>query len=257
MVKKRKRVHVDRGDVLDQLGKKPNISSALHPQGIEGKMGSFERHFTHKLVVEDPNYLDAYVMNNDICVLFPKQSLTVVAIDYLVSTDNMSGRRKKGALKIKADSSICNVTLSTGTVIGLKTPVGGQVLEINQLIQSNFEWLLDLECGERYVVIIFPDTKVPSLNQSIDEWRAVQQAIAERSNVCYKWLRGQCVRGDTCKFLHSSAPVPVVDGVASCADEGEEEADGEEEGSQEGNELREKGDQTNELKVELRGSIPN
>lgn len=209
MGRKKQRLHLDRGDVLDALGKKPNISSSVETASVSQRMGSYERHFTQKLFVAEEDYLDAYVLWNDICVLFTKQSIHATSIQYDVQVESgMSGRRKKGARKIKADTVICQITTGdgdAGKILTLKTPVGGQLLEVNEGLQEKLELLQNIQSGERYVAVIFPDTKIPSPGQSVEEWKAVQASMASRSNLCYSWIQGKCLRGDKCRFLHSNS----------------------------------------------------
>jgi glycine cleavage system H lipoate-binding protein len=203
MGRKKQRLHLDRGDVLDALGKKPNISTAVETGLVSSKMGSYERHFTHKLFVSDDDYLDAYILRNDICVLFTKKNINASSFLFHVALEVMSGRRKKGARKIKADTVICEITTTEGQVLALKTPVGGQLLELNEGLAANLQLLENIHSGERYIAVIFPDTKIPSPGQSVDEWKAVQASMAFRSNVCYSWLQGKCLRGEKCRFVHS------------------------------------------------------
>jgi hypothetical protein len=204
MGRKKQRLHLDRGDVLDALGKKPNISSSVETAVVSQRMGCYERHFTHKLFVAEEDYLDAYVLWNDICVLFTKEIIHASSIQYDVQVESgMSGRRKKGARKIKADTVICQITTRDEKILTLRTPVGGQLLELNEGLQEKLEILQNLQSGERFVAVIFPDTKIPSPGQSVEEWKAVQASMASRSNVCYAWIQGKCFRGDKCRFLHT------------------------------------------------------
>eukprot|EP00602_Paraphysomonas_sp_CaronLab_P004090 CAMPEP_0185023734 /NCGR_PEP_ID=MMETSP1103-20130426/6372_1 /TAXON_ID=36769 /ORGANISM="Paraphysomonas bandaiensis, Strain Caron Lab Isolate" /LENGTH=217 /DNA_ID=CAMNT_0027556465 /DNA_START=61 /DNA_END=711 /DNA_ORIENTATION=+ len=203
MGKKRKRIHFDRSEVLSSLAKKPNISCNVSVVSISGGMGYYERHFTHKLCVDDDAYLDAMVMKNGICVLFYGNPLVASCLKFPIGVETMSGRRKKGARKIKADTVVCEATLPDGNVLEMRTPVGGQLLEVNDLLIESSEKLGDMRSGERYIAVIYPDTEIPSANQSIGEWRAVQEAMMKRSNICYSWLRGNCHRGSSCKFEHT------------------------------------------------------
>lgn len=204
MGRKRNRLHLDRGEVLDHKGKKPNISPSVETSLVSGKMGSYERHFTHKLFVPQNDYLDAYILHNEICVLFTKDPIDATSIRFDVVVEVMSGRRKKGARRIKAETIICELTTADNQTIALRTPVGGQLLELNENLQQNLDILRNTSSGERYVAIIFPDTKIPSPGQSVEEWRIIQASIASRSNLCYSWIQGKCSRGDKCKFLHSN-----------------------------------------------------
>lgn len=207
MGRKRNRLHLDRNEILDSKGKKPNISYNVSTSLINNnnKMGSYERHFIHKLEVKNErDYLDAYILHNDICLLFIKEELNnVISIKFNINVEIMSGRRKKGARKIKADTIICDITTNNNEILSYRTPVGGQLLEINENLQNKLDILGNINSGERYIAIIFPDTKIPSPGQSVEEWRAIQESLAIRSNLCYSWVQGKCLRGDKCKFLHS------------------------------------------------------
>lgn len=210
MGRKKRKVFFDRNEVLQSKAKRPNISPRLGVESVTdiGKMGNYQRLFAKKLHVNDPLYLDAMVLLNDICVLFPKNSMCASSICFPIDLELMSGRKKKGARKIKADTVVCIITLTDGTTEELRTPVGGQLLEYNELLSTNLSLLQDVSNGERYVAIIFPDTALPSPNESIDEWKAVQEAMSEKSNACFNFIRhGSCKHGDKCKFFHGISSV--------------------------------------------------
>ena len=206
MGRKKRKVYYDRDEVLQSRAKKPNISARLAVEAVAdgGKtIGNYRRLFCKKLFVDDPYYLDAMVMLNDICVLFPKVSLEVSAISFPVDLEEMSGRKKKGARKIKADTVICEMTTKDGQIISFKTPVGGQLLEYNDILPLNLDLLCNVSNGERYVAVIYPDTEIPSPNQSVEQWKVMQSAMSEKTNDCFSFLRtGNCRHGDKCKFSH-------------------------------------------------------
>jgi hypothetical protein len=207
MGRQKRKVFFDRNEVFQSKAKRPNISPRLEVEAVTetGKMGNYQRLFAKKFLVDDPLYLDAMVLLNDICVLFPKKPLSASSINFPIDLEIMSGRKKKGARKIKADTVVCILTLTDGSTLELRTPIGGQLLEYNELLTSNLDLLQDVSSGERYVVILYPDTAMPSPNESIEEWRAIQEAMSEKVNTCFSFIRsGQCKHGDRCKFSHVS-----------------------------------------------------
>ena len=120
MSKKRKRIYIDRFENLSSSSKKPNLCAGLKPFPIENKkMGCCERHFIHKLVLEDHSYLIAYVMANDICVLVSPEAFEAQSVSFPV-VSVVSGKRKKGAKMIHAGSIVVSIMLPDGTTKELR-----------------------------------------------------------------------------------------------------------------------------------------
>jgi hypothetical protein len=172
MTGKRKRQgYVDR-DQINAM-KKMNISEGLKAEKTSNNFHSIERHFSHKLVKYtddgkvDSAYCEVMVMLNDICVLVAPNSSDKVprSISYRssIGTDKVSGKRKKGAFKSSPGCGICTVTYDDSYSIELKTPIGGQVLELNENLLLNPNLLNENPVGEGYLAIIFPNSKLPSI----------------------------------------------------------------------------------------------
>lgn len=99
-----------------------------------------------------------------------------------------------------------------GSTHDLLAPVGGQLLELNSELSA------DLQCisvGTGFVAILYPDTEVPTIDGALD-WNALLAKMhnAEKRQ-CFQWLKGDCTRGDMCKFKH------IIDTDTSCADDSE------------------------------------
>lgn len=175
---KRKRAgYIDRSVIIEHQTKKMNMIEGLLPEAVSGHITSPERFYTHKLVkycsadTYDMSFCPAYVKHNEICVLVaPKlcnDELSIVSVSFqnaaLHTGDKISGKRKKGAYIVQNGVILCTATLSDGTSLDLRTPIGGQVLEINENILTRPELLLSSRLGEGFIAIVYPNTKLPSL----------------------------------------------------------------------------------------------
>ncbi len=212
MSKKRKAVYVDRNQILSDSNKLPNVLESTKAEPCESnKHCSLEKRFKNKLVVEnDPWVLDAMVMFNDICVLMSKDSLQAVSIKYAgtLNMDGISGKQKKGAQTIKAGYTMCTVDTGVGGLVELRTPVGGKLLEINEALLAHPELLQTHHSSSGYIAVIYPNTEIPSLDSGgcVDYAGLVSRLnskhAANRSDVCFAFNKGNCARGDKCKFGH-------------------------------------------------------
>ena len=202
-------VYVDRNVVLRESNKLPNIAFGIHAIPCVGKekTGSLERHFKHKLSDSDKDspMLTAMVLNNDICVLVIESDIqAIVSASFSVEadSDSISGKKKKGAKKIKANSPILTLNFTDGSTREYLTPVGGQLLEtnLNLLLQPNL--LLEQPCGAGFVAVIYPDTEIPSLTNGLSG--KLISDLDKKSNICFSFVKGLCRRGDSCKFSHDA-----------------------------------------------------
>jgi hypothetical protein len=171
----------------------------------------------------EDEFLDAYVMINEIVVLVPSQKFNTADIKEVVWSEfdrpvgEMHGKRKKGAPKVKSDSSICEIHYKDGSVSVLKTPVGGQLIELNENIITNTDILSsnDAYNGGRYVAIVYPNTKLPGpLDTDVEAWKRKQHEASMVPRICYSFLEGTCTRGDACRFQHgnvSGETTPVLE----------------------------------------------
>jgi hypothetical protein len=162
--------------------------------------------------------LDAMMLKNELCVLVFNEELlasltaTGDSIDRIqftdsLETDGFSGKRKKGAQVLKAGSSICSVLLRSGDTVQCSTPVGGQLLEMNtaltaQIASSTDAVVSSASLRAAYVAIVMPNTIVPTLDGG-SSWDALLQQMKDaNTKVCFAFIRGECKRGDKCKFEH-------------------------------------------------------
>lgn len=209
-------VYVDRSQVLKESNRQPNIANGVIASACTEKerTGSLERHFKHMLCSSnnEPCMLTAMVMHNDICVLVIKSNIGGVSAANFkieVDADSISGKKKKGAKKVTAGSSVLLLTFSDGSVREYITPVGGQLLETNLNLLSHPNLLLDQPCGTGYIAVIYPDTEIPSLTNGLrGKLSSDQPSIQDRkSKICFAFLKGMCSRGDDCKFKHDADSV--------------------------------------------------
>jgi hypothetical protein len=132
--------------------------------------------------------LNALVMPNSICVLVgpgigvgeegqvraqaqSRLQLLAVTFDeneagYMdLSTDSISGKRKKGARKVQAGHKICKFTFSDGSTQTMLSPLSGQVLEVNTAQLAKNPSLVQTQpfgCG--FIAVLLPeDDLIPTL----------------------------------------------------------------------------------------------
>lgn len=206
-------IYVDRSKVLKESNRQPNVASGViaSPCIDKQRTGSLQRHFKHMINSADkePCMLTAMVMHNDICVLVIESKIEAVSeVKFMIDVDAdlISGKKKKGAKKVKAGSSLLLLTFADGSVTEYITPVGGQLLETNLNLLSHPNLLQDQPCGTGYIAVIYPDTEIPNLtNGLIVKSSSDQPSLQDKkSNICFAFVKGICSRGDNCKFKHDT-----------------------------------------------------
>lgn len=177
--------YIDRTQVLSNQNKLPNVTTETIAIELENKKchNSIEKRFKYKLTQyqESDNksnelLLDAFVMHNEICVLmFTERQKQMISNNDLsklqfsfndnINTNNISGKLKKGASHIKAGDIIGKVVMnsidiseenSLYTNMEFKSPVGGQLLELNERLLLLFPSLQQNNHGRDYLAIIYP-----------------------------------------------------------------------------------------------------
>lgn len=179
-----------------------------------------EDHDTH---LSSKIALQALILDNGISILvapasFCKERLQGNAFDIklLLYSATMSGKQKKGAQRIHAGTIMCTIKMecieNDGTISSssydLISPIGGKLLEVNEGLLDNKQLLSHENYGTGYIAIVFPEEEIPSIDGCKD-FDALAQKISNQqqskmSRVCYAWQKGECTRGDTCKFNHVS-----------------------------------------------------
>lgn len=209
--------------------KKPNISKGTTANPISTinpfPFGSCGKQYKYQLCVnpedqekveKNPEYkkhfMTAMVMHNDVCVLTAVNCIHIAEEDIIVvfhpslSTDAISGRNKKGANLVKAGDIIITVTSSkTQEKIELRTPVGGKLLELNEQLLLNPKLVVTEKDNTGYVAVLHPNTDIPNLDDARD-YESLAKKMEVKMNeksICYAFLnKGNCARGDRCKFKH-------------------------------------------------------
>lgn len=242
MTKKRKAgLFVDRSQRLNNATRLPNVFNTAKAMPCNNHFYSLEARFKHKIVVDSADdFLNGYILPNGICVLMSAVAVDAAGVVFSedLSVDNISGKLKKGAKVMQAGDVLCSVvvpavervssvstvlnsaatssTTTTTTADGnktnsstrlLRTPIGGQLLELNQALITQPELLRQQHLGAGYIAVIFPDTEIPSLDGSRD-YDALVTDIDKRkqqrtANLCHAFINGKCNRGDSCKFRHA------------------------------------------------------
>jgi len=171
--KKRKVGYIDRAVIIENQTKRQEVVEGARPLPVSSKINTYERFFTHKLAKcegGEDGYCEAYVMQNEICVVVSPEisgSLVVDGITFanaaILGSDKISGKRKKGAWKCAAGALLCTLRLADGSTRELRTPIGGQVLEVNTNVQADPTLLQRSRIGDGFLAVIYPSTKLPKL----------------------------------------------------------------------------------------------
>lgn len=69
------------------------------------------------------------------------------------------GKRKRNALICQADTKICSITLSNGTVYTIPACINGFVLELNGALMDNPWLVVEAPTAEGFLAVINPSTK--------------------------------------------------------------------------------------------------
>lgn len=220
MNKKQKVDNVDKGSKVFDLRKLPNVMpDTVALECHRDRKYTFACKFSHRLSVpQSLNVLDAIVLQNGICVLISKVPLTnVQQIEFgtKLNTDGISGRQKKGALKLRAGAVICTITYVDGSVVELLAPVGGKLLELNEIVCQRPELLSLKFDSEGYLAVVYPDTEIPSLD-GYPDYKSLAGSFAHKNvekGVCFDFQNGTCTRGDSCRFKHRLVESTTIDPV--------------------------------------------
>ena len=118
----------------------------------------------------DAQFCVVYVMLNDICMLVAPELDSMCKITAIIfpskalhTGDNISGKKKKGAFIAKPGGEIALLRFADGTERVLKSPIGGQLLEVNDRLLSDPGLLLSNRVGTGFIAIIYPSTGLPRL----------------------------------------------------------------------------------------------
>lgn len=169
--------------------------------------------------------LDALVSDNNICALqlpvhqyaflSEEVDLSTIAINFpdTVTGGMISGKNKKGAKNVLAGDVIAELDLSwkcskNSSIVAVKvkllTPIQGRVLELNDGLKSEFAGrIFQYGATETYIAILQSDVPDLLINTKDTE----NMAVAKKNGICFAWTKGQCKRGEACKFLHPVASI--------------------------------------------------
>lgn len=152
--------------------------------------------------------LKVMVLDNKISILvlpFPIPASRFVYLDKFIEMI-VSGKQKKGSKSIDASNEVATlIHHPTGRSISLRSPIAGRIMELNDTLvtESSLEAVTRLTTaeivGEGFIAVIA--SEAPRILKNHPEG-AVAQPV-ERDRVCFAWLKGECMRGNNCRFEHS------------------------------------------------------
>jgi hypothetical protein len=169
-------------------------------------------------IVEGKRYCVVKVLPNDLCVFqLPNEladGLSVVKIENHLrnaSSVTLKGKKKKNAVKIKADSKLCTLLYIDGSVCDVYCPLSGKLIEINDALAVDNGLKLQSEHDElvsgsssnyhqdkhkyQYLAVISPNNEIPPADTDIG-------MFVQNKTICWAFSKGECTRGDACKFDH-------------------------------------------------------
>ena len=192
-------------NVLPTLMHFPLETSLLHR--------SRESRFSSKLIVspDSRENLRVYTYPNEICLLTLSDmadAFNIKSVEFLVDVtdESISGKKKKGAVLIKAGQRIAVIHNIDGSDFTVSTPIGGFLLEINSKLvsESGVSLLLSDKIGSGYIAVVKPNTQFPSSDFPTHS-HLVAHLAERQERVCFSWKsNGTCQYGDSCKFKHPS-----------------------------------------------------
>jgi hypothetical protein len=187
---------------------------------------SRESKFASKLVVVPKKREDlrVYTFPNDICILTLSEVLdprSVKSVRFLVdiSDDSISGKKKRGAVLLKAGHRIASLCLQDDSEVIVSTPIGGHLLEINTKLiasssssssssaaaaasDSGLDLLRSDPSGAGYFAVVKPNTQFPT--SDFPDYASLAAHVTQKQErICFSWKSsGTCQYGNNCKFNH-------------------------------------------------------
>jgi hypothetical protein len=144
--------------------------------------------------------LNAFVLDNNLCLLVFPSPLTVMSLTYDVQfLESTDGNIKKPSVNLSALDTIATVSTPDGQSIELKSPIQGKLLEINSSIRNQIT-SPQLMQESTYVAVL--QSYVPEIVERCGISVLSMQSNFSIEQLCYSWIKGNCARGDQCKYLH-------------------------------------------------------
>lgn len=152
----------------------------------------------------------AYTLLNGITVLYCSPdavrkcgALSVQSVKYSykvnTTTSSLSGKKKKGAIKIMRGDVLCQLHMSDGSKMDLRSPIAGEIIEINPILIDHVD-LLQSENGDGYVLVMLRNKLMELMGST----------KPTKNNQCFSFLKGTCTFGDACRFKHIPLPVHAL-----------------------------------------------
>lgn len=165
-------------------------------------------------------YLDAWVMDNNLCILMlPFHLDHVISVETNVDLFKIKpisvlqgkaakAKMKKGVRLVDAREVIMELTFRDPSseqeiVYHLVSPIQGKLLEINSQIRSNPRLLFERPFSDGYIAVL--SSVVPDIIGRCGPSILSLESEASISQLCFQWIRGTCPKGNTCKYFHPAA----------------------------------------------------
>lgn len=188
----------------------PGCSIILCPEKVD-ELYANDKLYKYKIIHfnEKISILSCHALFNNICAFvldIPTiESIygpnSIASFSYLINfeEDNVKGKKKKTALKLKAGQPLCKITLkskinvqenddiSEEISIICRVPINIQLLEINSDFCTQSELFWDSSYQRQYVAIAYPTFTLPDLEiaKSIMQQRSILH-ISSSSNVLHE-----------------------------------------------------------------------
>lgn len=123
--------------------------------------------YTYTYQAEFPTLVRMHSNKLFLCFLHPQHPAMqekILSINYKFNTDALSGKRKKGAINLQANSNILEICTETKSYM-IRAGAPGKLIEVNELLVSNPELIKDPEGF--LAIIMTPLSKVEAVIKSL------------------------------------------------------------------------------------------
>jgi hypothetical protein len=167
-------------------------------------------------------YLDVWVMDNNLSILMlPFAVSNVVHIEtkldlFKFKPDIAKGKSKKQKMKkgvrladareVLAEVSCFNAENGASQVYHLVSPVQGRLLEFNHQILNDNSLLSSRPFSDGFIAVLL--SVVPDIIGRCGPSILSLESDVSISQLCFQWIRGNCAKGESCKYFHPISNVP-------------------------------------------------
>ena len=152
----------------------PGCSIVLCPEKAD-ELYANDKLYKYKIIhlQEKLSVLTCHALFNNVCAFFVDipaiEALygpnSIASFSYVVDfeEEDVKGKKKKTALKLKAGQTLCKITFTSDEVVICRVPINVQLLEINTEFSTKSDLFWDAAYQRQYVAIAYPTFTLPDL----------------------------------------------------------------------------------------------